>query len=182
MNSKTIIFSPLDFPANANIVVQHDELPLVTNELSVTLRLNLQSHNPGWIDIFQKGEGLEIRSPSLWLTPNVSQPTPRFSTNIEGNSGISAIGDGFILNKWYHISYTLSEPHKRADFYVDGKWVGFKSIEHVQTQYIVFNKEPLKIGQNATFTGRMRLRHMTHTNEPYCHILLLTSNVGIEPF
>ncbi|CAG8505947.1 4438_t:CDS:2 [Diversispora eburnea] len=154
--SKVILSGPLNFPASKT-VVEHDELPPVTNELSVTLRLNLQSHDSGWITIFQKGADKLIRAPALYLTPNDSQPCPRFSTNIDKNSGIDAIGKGFVLNKWYHIGYTLSDLHKRLDFYIDGKWVGFKSIEQVQKEYIVFNKDPLRIGHSfyAEFKGQM---------------------------
>ncbi|CAG8647132.1 739_t:CDS:2, partial [Ambispora gerdemannii] len=157
MNSIEIFSGPLNFPASKK-VVQHDELPPVTNELSVTLRLNIQSHDTNWTTIFHKGAVDLERTPALFLTPNASQPDVRFSTNNDKNLGIDAIGTGFVLNKWYHISYTLSEPHKRLDFYINGKWVGFKSIVQVQVQQIVFNKGPLKIGQSyyADFKGQMR--------------------------
>ncbi|CAG8523450.1 2373_t:CDS:2 [Diversispora eburnea] len=142
-------------------VVQHDELPPVKNELSVTLRLNLQSHNPNWISIFHKGIKDTSRTPGLWLTPENSRPYARFSTNDNTDYGLDAIGTGLVLNKWYHMGYTLSEPHKRLDFYLNGKWVGFKSIDNVQTQHTVFNEDPLSIGNSPThpahvdFKGQM---------------------------
>lgn len=55
MDSKILFLRPLDFPDNAKTYVLHEELPPVINELSVTLRLNLQSHNTDWVNIFQKG-------------------------------------------------------------------------------------------------------------------------------
>jgi hypothetical protein len=72
------------------------------------------------------------------------------------------IGSGLKTDKWYHFGYTLSEPNKRLDFYIDGKWAGFKSIEQVQTQKIVFNQDPLYIGHsftNGDFKGQMRYIH-----------------------
>ncbi|RHZ81601.1 hypothetical protein Glove_117g388 [Diversispora epigaea] len=151
-----IFLGPLDFPASKT-VVQHDELPPVTNELSITLRLNIKSHDPGWMNIFQKGARKMIRTPALWLSPNISRPYPAFSTNINENCGINEFGKGFVLNKWYHICYALSKTHKRMDFYVDGKLVGSKIIEQIQKEYIVFNDDPLRIGHSfdTEFNGKM---------------------------
>ncbi|CAG8552451.1 5778_t:CDS:2, partial [Diversispora eburnea] len=95
---------------------------------------------------------------TLWLTLYNSKPHPRFSTNIGKSSGIDTIGKRFVLNKWYHIEYTLLDLHKRLDFYIDGKWFGFKSIEQVQKEYIVFNKDSLRIGLifcDTEFKGQM---------------------------
>ncbi|CAG8669761.1 17075_t:CDS:2 [Acaulospora morrowiae] len=144
MKYKEIFSDPLDFPTN-KMHVNDGELPSVTNELSVTLRLNVKSHNSGWQSIFHKGVNDKTRTPSIWLSPNTSEPRVRFSTNDNFNCGLT-IPIGLELNKWYHIGYTLSETLKRMDFYLNGKWVGFKSIEFVQTQYVMFNKDPLHIG------------------------------------
>ncbi|CAG8691912.1 3566_t:CDS:2, partial [Scutellospora calospora] len=99
---------PLDFPANKSIV-QNNELPPVTNELSVTLRLNIPNHDSETV-IFHKGAG-ENRSPRLFLHPNNSAPLPVCSTNTNMNLFFT-VGTGLKTNKWYHIGYTLSEPKK----------------------------------------------------------------------
>ncbi|CAG8741533.1 7780_t:CDS:2, partial [Acaulospora morrowiae] len=156
MKYKEIFSDPLDFPAN-KMHVNDGELPSVNNELSVTLRLNVQNHDAGWQSIFHKGVDNNTRTPSIWLCPNTSEPTARFSTNDNYNNGLT-IPIGLKLNKWYHIAYTLSEPLKRMDFYLNGKWVGFKSIEFVQTQSVKFNKDQLHIGcatNHADFAGKM---------------------------
>ena len=61
--------------------------------------------------------------------------------------------DNLQLNQWYHITYTLSDPEKRMDLYVDGKWNTFISIPLVQSQSIIFNDEPLYIGNDTTHNG-----------------------------
>ena len=68
------------------------------------------------------------------------------------------ISDGLLLNKWYHIAYTLSEPQKRLDIYVDGEWVGFYGIQDVKTQKVSFNSGPLHIGRKFVkgFDGEIR--------------------------
>ncbi|RHZ43519.1 hypothetical protein Glove_1033g15 [Diversispora epigaea] len=97
--------------------------------------------------IFHKGASGPIRTPALWLSPNDSKPYPVFSTNIVESYGIEGFGNGFVLNKWYHICYALSKTHKRMDFYV----------EQVQKEYIVFNDDPLRIGHafDSEFKGKM---------------------------
>ncbi|CAG8670114.1 5219_t:CDS:2, partial [Acaulospora morrowiae] len=129
MKYKEIFSSPLDFPAN-KMHIQDGELPSVINELSVTLLVNVQSCNEGWQSIFQKGVNNTL-TPGLWINPNSTNLHARFSTNTESNFGIHEISVGLELNKWYYIGYTLSEPLKRMDIYLNRKWVGFKSIEQV---------------------------------------------------
>lgn len=100
-----------------------------------------------------------VRTPALWLTPVKSQPHARFSTNINTNAGIDAVGNGLSLNQWYHLAYTLSEPKKRLDFYIDGQWVGFQSIQQVQVETIIFNDKPLYIGNDTIYnaiTGQIK--------------------------
>ncbi|CAG8831262.1 16764_t:CDS:1, partial [Cetraspora pellucida] len=57
--------------------------------------------------------------------------------------------NGLVLDKWYHIGYTISED-KRMTFYIDGVKVGFHNTE----SNIVFNKDSLKIG-GTNFKGQM---------------------------
>ncbi|CAG8766839.1 19627_t:CDS:2, partial [Gigaspora rosea] len=140
------------FPTNKK-TIQHNELPSVTNELSVTFQLNLERHDPNWISIFIKGEDDQHdRTPALWLSPNDSKPHPNCSVNNKWNHYISA-GNSLKLNKWYHIAYTLSEPQKRMEFYVNGELVGYTDVKD-----IIFNEFPLKIGHSnsySDFQGQM---------------------------
>jgi hypothetical protein len=50
-----IISDPINLSASDNRVVQHAELPTVTDEVSVTLRLNVLSYDPNWACVFHKG-------------------------------------------------------------------------------------------------------------------------------
>ncbi|RIB01057.1 concanavalin A-like lectin/glucanases superfamily-domain-containing protein [Gigaspora rosea] len=62
-------------------------------------------------------------------------------------------GNNLELNKWYHIAYTLSEPQKRMQFYVNGELVAYTDVKN-----IIFNEFPLKIGHyddNSDFQGQM---------------------------
>ncbi|CAG8446115.1 8312_t:CDS:2, partial [Ambispora leptoticha] len=103
------------------MIIQHAELPEVTNELSVSLRLNILHRNSVWACIFHKGELNKVRTPTLWLTPKNSAPHAQFSTTDCISAGIDSVGSGLSLNRWYHLVYTLSEPEKQLDFYIDGK-------------------------------------------------------------
>ncbi|CAG8499987.1 37147_t:CDS:2 [Gigaspora margarita] len=148
------IFSePTYFPTNKK-TMQHNELPSVTNELSVAFRLNLERHDSNWITIFIKGEDeQQARTPALFLSPNDSKPLPNCSVNNNWNHNIS-VGNNIELNKWYHIAYTLSEPQKRMEFYVNGELVGYNDVKD-----IIFNEFPLKIGYSdkySDFKGQMR--------------------------
>jgi hypothetical protein len=159
----------------------HNELPEVTNEVSITLRLNIKSHDNYWTCVFHKGKviiyaSLEgefdckfvcfsilnkyiyvkgeqdpVRTPSLWLTPSKSAPHPRFSLNNDLNAGIDSVGNGLLLNRWYHLAYTLSETKKRLDFYIDGELAGVHIIQ--PTEQIVFNSAPLYIGNDTFYNG-----------------------------
>ncbi|RGB31887.1 hypothetical protein C1646_670573 [Rhizophagus diaphanus] len=130
--------------------VQHSELPEVDDELSVSLRIRLKSHHSGWTTVFRKGTSDEnerpMRTPGLFLHANNSKLHPRFTGNWEGNAGIVAVGDGLLLNKWYHITYTLSDREKRMDIYINGVWTAFYAIENVQMHKVKFNDAPLHIG------------------------------------
>ena len=54
-----LISEPVTFKDQDQQVFKHADLPIVTDELSVTLRLKLQSYTHGWATIFHKG--------GLWL-------------------------------------------------------------------------------------------------------------------
>ncbi|CAG8500310.1 19673_t:CDS:2 [Dentiscutata erythropus] len=87
----------------------------------------------------------QTRTPALWLTPNNSQPCFICSVNNDWNY-YGHIKTSLELNKWYHIAYTLSEPQKRMELYVNGELVGYKDVKD-----IIFNEFPLKIGYSGTF-------------------------------
>ncbi|CAG8733966.1 31828_t:CDS:2 [Gigaspora margarita] len=151
LDQNRIFSEPTNFPTNKK-TIQHDELPSVTNELSMTFQLNLERHDSNWIPIFHKGEDAQhTRNPALWLSPNDLKPHPICSVNNNWNHHFST--SGLELNKWYHIAYTLSEPQKRMEFYVDGELVGYTDVKD-----IIFNEFPLKIGhsdKSTDFQGQM---------------------------
>ncbi|GET60479.1 glycosyltransferase family 39 protein [Rhizophagus irregularis DAOM 181602=DAOM 197198] len=41
--------------------------------------------------------------------------------------GIYTVGDGLLLNKWYHLTYTLSDSEKRMDIFINGVWTAMRS-------------------------------------------------------
>ncbi|CAG8714832.1 20241_t:CDS:2 [Rhizophagus irregularis] len=43
------------------------------------------------------------------------------------NVGIYTVGDGLLLNKWYHLTYTLSDSEKRMDIFINGVWTAMRS-------------------------------------------------------
>ncbi|CAG8525056.1 28385_t:CDS:2 [Dentiscutata erythropus] len=121
--------------------------------------MNVLSHSPFWSIVFWKGMTNENRTPSLFLTSGYSTPNPSLSITGRIDNGFTANDYGFQLNQWYHIAYTLSEPKKRMNFYIDGKWIGSYTITNVQSQSIIFNDGPLYIGKHLTwsgFTGQIR--------------------------
>jgi hypothetical protein len=77
------------------------------------------------------------------------------------NEGIEELGTGLLLNQWYHIAYALSDSEKRLDFYINGEWVGFHSIQ--PTEQIIFNTGPLYIGNDlfTGITGQIRYKMVT---------------------
>ncbi|RIB25991.1 hypothetical protein C2G38_2241025 [Gigaspora rosea] len=117
----TTIFTP-----EYNRVIDHAELPVVKNELSITLKLYLERHGPGWYAVFYKGRARATRTPALWLRSGDSAPCP---------------------------PYTLSNPDKRMNLYIDGEWVGSFSMTNIHWQSFIFNNEPLYIGRNFDLNG-----------------------------
>ena len=84
----------------------------------------------------------------------------RFTGNWDWNLGIDEVDDGLLLNKWYHLTYTLSDPEKRLDVYINGEWTEFYSIQKVKTQKVLFNDGPLHIGKAFSdgFDGEIRYK------------------------
>nr|CAG8594849.1 14329_t:CDS:2 [Entrophospora candida] len=142
---REIITDPIFLTASENKIVQHDELPMVNDELSVTLYLKVKSTENS------------IRTPGLWLHPKKTTLYARFSGNWSCDAGIGETTAKLSLNKWHHISYTLSDFKKRLDLYIDCSWIGFCGIENVQTQKVLFNTGPLHIGSafDQGFTGEI---------------------------
>jgi len=99
-----------------------------------------------------------VRTPILQLIPNKSKLHARFTGNWGNDVGFGEISDGLLLNKWYHLTYTLSDPEKRLDIYIDSKWIGFYSIQNVQMHEVKFNDAPLHIGRSYRngFDGEIR--------------------------
>ncbi|CAG8695794.1 22264_t:CDS:2, partial [Gigaspora rosea] len=148
---REVITKPVIFTPEFNRNVSHTELPIVKDELSITLKINLASHAPDCITVFHKDNAKENCTPSLFLSPNDSALIP--SMTITGIPWYNFSIANLLLNRWYHIAYTLSDPEKRLNIYVDGKWVGSLSIQNVQNQSIIFNDGPLYIGKHPLYDG-----------------------------
>ncbi|CAI2170442.1 5135_t:CDS:2 [Funneliformis geosporum] len=84
----------------------------------------------------------------LEFLPKKSTLHARFTGNWTNNAGIYELDDGLLLDRWYHLAYTLSDSEKRLDVYIDGEWVGFYCIQNVKTEKVVFNDGPLYIGRS----------------------------------
>ena len=105
------------------------------------------------------GTGDLVRTPGLWLSPDKSVLHACFTGNWDSNTEIMVTDDRLLLNRWYHITYTLSDSEKRLDVYIDGEWVGYYCIQNVKTQKIIFNDGPLYIGRAFSrngFNGEIR--------------------------
>ncbi|CAG8759028.1 9879_t:CDS:1, partial [Funneliformis caledonium] len=50
-----LITEPITLGPKDNKVIEHSQLPLVKDELSVTLRIYLASHGLDWTSVFHKG-------------------------------------------------------------------------------------------------------------------------------
>ncbi|CAG8847911.1 10019_t:CDS:2, partial [Gigaspora margarita] len=150
---RELITEPTIFTSEYNRIIGHAELPVVKNELSITLKIYLENHGPEVYGVFHKGTTDASRTPALWLGPTDSFPVLRFSTTGSADVGFNLNGYGFLLNRWYHIAYTISNPDKRMNFYIDGEWVGSSSITYIQGQSILFNDGPLYIGRHFGYKG-----------------------------
>ncbi|CAJ0634474.1 1001_t:CDS:2 [Entrophospora sp. SA101] len=147
-----LISDPIMLRGQDQRIFNHADLPVVKDELSVTLRLKLHSHT-SVSTIFHKGTGDLVRTPGLWLVREQPLLYARFTGNWNSNTGIDRLGPALLLNKWYHITYTLSDSEKRLDVYIDGEWTGYYSIQHVKTQKVIFNDGPLYIGRAFLWNG-----------------------------
>ncbi|CAG8710786.1 9652_t:CDS:2, partial [Gigaspora margarita] len=147
-----IISNPVIFGDQEQKVVQHADLPVVKNELSITLRIKLNNHASDWANVFQKGTEGITHTPGLWLTAHKAALHARFTGNWNPNVGIDEL-DGLLIQKWYHIAYTLSEPKKRLDVYINSEWAGFFSIQDVRNQNVIFNDGPMYIGKSPFHSG-----------------------------
>ncbi|RIB22388.1 hypothetical protein C2G38_1000146 [Gigaspora rosea] len=91
-------------------------------------------------------------------------------------------GYGFLLNRWYHIAYTLSNPDKRMNFYIDGEWVGSFSMTNIQVESFIFNEGPLFIGKHLEwkgFTGQ--ISNFRYYNFRLSHSEVLIDYSGEDP-
>ncbi|PKK60326.1 concanavalin A-like lectin/glucanase [Rhizophagus irregularis] len=147
-----LISDPISMGEQDQRIFEHADLPAVIDKLSMTLRLKIRSHSTDWATILHKGTGHPVRTPGLWLAAHKSTLCPQFTGNWQNCVALD-INEGLLLNRWYHLAYTLSDPEKRLDFYLDGEWVGFNSIKNVKTQKVVFNDAPLHIGRAFTHIG-----------------------------
>ncbi|CAG8734396.1 13860_t:CDS:2, partial [Funneliformis caledonium] len=91
-----------------------------------------------------------IRTLRLMLISDKSSLHARFSGKLKNNLGIGDLGDRLLLDRWYHIAYTLSDLKKRLDIYIDGEWDGFYSIQDVKLEKVIFNDGPLYIEPSPT--------------------------------
>ncbi|CAG8473770.1 concanavalin A-like lectin/glucanase domain-containing protein [Gigaspora rosea] len=169
-----LITEPTIFTPEYNRVISHAELPVVKNELSITLKLYLESHGPG--------RERATRTPALWLRSGDSAPCPRFSITGDFDAGINLNNYGFLLNRWYHIAYTLSNLDKRMNLYIDGKWVGSFSMTNIQGQSFIFNDSPLYIGRNFDWNGFTgQISNFRYYNFRLSHSEVLMDYSGVDP-
>ncbi|CAG8794071.1 23640_t:CDS:2, partial [Dentiscutata erythropus] len=155
---RELITEPVIFAPTYNRVISHAELPVVRDELSITLEIYVSSHSYKWNTVFCKGRTKKDITPSLWLKPSNSTPIPAVSITGYGKNRFIVNDYELLLNRWYHIAYTLSEPQKRMNFYIDSKWVSSFNITN-QSQFFIFNDGPLYIGSYFIwdgFTGQIR--------------------------
>ncbi|CAG8469997.1 7949_t:CDS:2 [Gigaspora rosea] len=148
---RELITEPILFTPEYNRVISHSELPVVIDELSITLKINVLSHDFGYV--FYKGRTLG--TPALWLADGNSSPHPRLTITNMSYVGIDLGDYGFLINRWYHIAHTVSDSDKRMNFYINGKWMGSYSIQNIQSQSVIFNDEPLYIGKNPGVNGKI---------------------------
>ncbi|KAF0424507.1 concanavalin A-like lectin/glucanase [Gigaspora margarita] len=178
---RELITEPVLFTPEYNRVINHSELPVVIDELSITLKINILTHAEYWV-VFYKGKTPASRTPELWLKSGDSTPYPSLSITGIPYVYIDLDGYGFLLNRWYHIAYTLSDSEKRMNFYIDGKWVGSYSIQRIQSQSIIFNDEPLYIGKHPIYHGlNGQISNFRYYNFRLSHDEVLMDYSGEDP-
>ncbi|KAF0424503.1 concanavalin A-like lectin/glucanase [Gigaspora margarita] len=171
---RELITEPVLFTPEYNRVINHSELPVVIDELSITLKITVLSHD--------KGRTLDNRTPTLELANGNSAPHPRLTITKSSYVGIDPDDYGFLINRWYHIAYTLSDSDKRMNFYIDGKWIGSYSILMVQSQSVIFNDEPLYVGKHPLFDGfKGQISNFRYYNFRLSHDEVLMDYSGEDP-
>ncbi|RUP46982.1 hypothetical protein BC936DRAFT_146282 [Jimgerdemannia flammicorona] len=148
-----IIDTPTIFETGTRREISHADLPIVSEALSITLRFKLLSHSREYGRIFQKGiDGTNVRTPTLFLAPNTSQLHPCFSTTKDWNVHLF-VGDSLVLGRTYHFTYAISATEGRLDVYINGVLAGFKCVTDIVTEQIVFNNEPLRMGNFESYAS-----------------------------
>ncbi|CAJ0842652.1 12147_t:CDS:2 [Entrophospora sp. SA101] len=109
-----LISDPIMLRGQDQRIFNHADLPVVKDQLSMTLRLRLMEHSLSYDTIFHKGTEDLIRTPGLWLGGDKLHA--RFTGNWDCNAGIDELTPGLFLNKWYHLTYTLSDSEKKIRF------------------------------------------------------------------
>ncbi|CAG8826557.1 29277_t:CDS:2, partial [Racocetra persica] len=86
---RELITDPVMFTSEYNQVISHSALPVVKDELSITLKIKVLSHGSSWYNGSQP------------YTLKPSDSAPYLGLSITGNSdtGISMDGYGFLLNR-----------------------------------------------------------------------------------
>ncbi|CAG8823461.1 17637_t:CDS:2, partial [Racocetra persica] len=99
---RELITEPVKFTYNSKRVISHLVLPVVRDELSITLKINVLNHDPyseNQYAVFYKGVTTANRTPSLWLKSSNSTPCLRLSITGNNDTGINMDGYGFLLNR-----------------------------------------------------------------------------------
>ena len=52
---RELIKEPNTFAPKDNKIINHSDLPIVNDELSITLKINIMSHSPDYVTVFHKG-------------------------------------------------------------------------------------------------------------------------------
>nr|CAG8657275.1 9738_t:CDS:2 [Entrophospora candida] len=140
---------PITLGAQYPQIFNHNDLPVVADQLSVTLRLKLRNHSSEyWSTIFHKGTGNNTRTPGLWLT-QAGRLYARFSSTSSTDEGTQELAPLLSLNQWYHIAYTISNPEKKLNVYLDGRLISSYKFQ----QNVIFNDGPLNIGRAHIHIG-----------------------------
>ncbi|CAJ0644007.1 16116_t:CDS:2 [Entrophospora sp. SA101] len=142
--SVELISGPITFGAQGQRVFNHVDLPVVTNQVSVTFRLKLLSHNPNWTTIFHKGTDDKNLTPGIWM--HGERMSAGFATSLVNYIKLTLL-PSLSLNKWYHIAYVFSGPGNKLDLYIDGKIDGICYIPET----VSFHDGPLYIGKAYSY-------------------------------
>ncbi|CAG8589404.1 5997_t:CDS:2 [Diversispora eburnea] len=152
-----LISDPIGLSEQDQRVFDHNVLPSVKDEVSVTLRLNVKSYPKLWGFIFIKGSHeVRQRTPSLSLTEKCTL-YPRYSSNKDWDLGTGppaqTLSEELQLNRWYHIAVTVSDIEKRLDLFVDGIKIESGCIAQVIKEHVEFNEQPFSVGHTGSVPG-----------------------------